>query len=393
MAIIEMFPHGPPVDLDPTAPNASQSAPAATSSGTRTEAVTQRASELARDGAVGPSHEADQPVRLATEGGETGLRVMTAPRVVLTAVAIVVLAATIAFIALRPRRPVAAPPSVGALVVSSDPQGAEILIDGAVRGTTPTSLSVAPGQHLLEVRGAETAQNMTVAITPGAQLSQHFNLDPAAKPGQLDVRATAGDQILVDGTLRGRAPLTVLNLRPGSHVVEVRSGAQSVRHSVTVQSDVTSTLFVATVSNPPVPASASAGWLSIAVPFEVELFEGGRLVGNSRSGRILLPAGRHELDIVSVPLGLQVRKVVDIEPAGTFVLPIEVPNGTLNINAAPWAEVFLDGRPLGETPLAHVSASAGRHEVILKHPQLGERTVTVDVPSGALRRVSVDLSK
>ena len=96
-----------------------------------------------------------------------------------------------------------------------------------------------------------------------------------------------------------------------------------------------------------------------------------------------------------------------INDAGTAATPIvtgradarpgraaaAVPSGTVNINAVPWASVFIDGRPVGDTPLAQIAVSAGTHEVIFKHPELGQRTVKVVVLSGNAARVSADLRK
>jgi hypothetical protein len=70
-----------------------------------------------------------------------------------------------------------------------------------------------------------------------------------------------------------------------------------------------------------------------------------------------------------------------------------LPSGTVNINAVPWASVFIDGKPVGDTPLGNIAVSAGTHDVIFKHPELGQRTVKVVVLSGNAARVSADLRK
>jgi hypothetical protein len=38
------------------------------------------------------------------------------------------------------------------------------------------------------------------------------------------------------------------------------------------------------------------------------------------------------------------------------------------VNATPWAEIQLDGRSLGQTPLGEVTLSPGRHRVTAKMP-------------------------
>ena len=70
-----------------------------------------------------------------------------------------------------------------------------------------------------------------------------------------------------------------------------------------------------------------------------------------------------------------------------------MPNGVLSINAQPWAEVFVDGERVGETPIGNLSRRIGTHEVIFKHPDLGERRETVVITVGKPARIGVDLRK
>jgi len=51
---------------------------------------------------------------------------------------------------------------------------------------------------------------------------------------------------------------------------------------------------------------------------------------------------------------------------------------------APWANVFLEGRRLGTTPLIRVALPPGRHVRTLKNPELGTQTsYVVDIKPGA----------
>jgi serine/threonine-protein kinase len=65
----------------------------------------------------------------------------------------------------------------------------------------------------------------------------------------------------------------------------------------------------------------------------------------------------------------------------------------VSINAQPWAQVWIDGNLIGETPLANLTVSAGEHEIIFRHPQLGERRETTIVKSGVQTRISATLTK
>jgi serine/threonine-protein kinase len=67
------------------------------------------------------------------------------------------------------------------------------------------------------------------------------------------------------------------------------------------------------------------------------------------------------------------------------------PKGSLAVNALPWAEVSIDGERVGETPIGGISVPIGTHDVIFRHPELGERRTTATVTTGAAARVSMDM--
>ena len=59
----------------------------------------------------------------------------------------------------------------------------------------------------------------------------------------------------------------------------------------------------------------------------------------------------------------------------------------------PWALAFVDGAPAGETPIANMQVPIGPHEILLRHPQLGERRASVTVTSRETAKVGVDLER
>ena len=61
------------------------------------------------------------------------------------------------------------------------------------------------------------------------------------------------------------------------------------------------------------------------------------------------------------------------------------------LNATPWAEVWVDGERIGETPLGNVPVPIGAHEIVFRHPDLGERRAYATVAVGGPTRVGVDL--
>ena len=140
-------------------------------------------------------------------------------------------------------------------------------------------------------------------------------------------------------------------------------------------------------------ADAAAGWVTFKTPIELQIFEAKRLVGSTAVDRVMLPAGRHELELVNTEL--EVRRPVTVQVgAGTTVTPtVDLPNGSLSLNALPWAEVTIDGRAVGTTPLGNLTVPIGTYEIVWRHPQLGERRRTVKIPATTPVRVGVDLNQ
>lgn len=81
-------------------------------------------------------------------------------------------------------------------------------------------------------------------------------------------------------------------------------------------------------------------------------------------------------------------------PAAKEPKPAAGTMGSVAFRIRPWAEVVVDGRPLGITPLAPVELPAGRHVVVLRNKELGtERRVIADVPANGIFTLRVDLFK
>ena len=100
---------------------------------------------------------------------------------------------------------------------------------------------------------------------------------------------------------------------------------------------------------------------------------------------------RGKFELVNETLGYRATRSIQVPPGKVSAVSLEMPQGTININAAPWAEVFVDGRRAGETPIGNLSLPIGPHEILFRHPQLGEKRQAVSVTLNAPVRLSVDM--
>jgi hypothetical protein len=265
-------------------------------------------------------------------------------------------------------------------------------VDGEPRGVTPVTLALDVGAHIVELSGAGEPRSIPVTIVAGTQASQYVELQKGGpSSGQLEVRTDpAGARVTLDGVSRGTAPLTLGDLTPGAHTVMLAGEVGSAKHEVTIEAGVTAVLVSALTAPQSGPVS---GWISVSAPFDMQLFENGRLLGNSQTERIMVPAGRHEIEIVNIPLGYRVVRPVQVAAGKVLAIAVDLPQQRISLNAVPWAEVWIDGEKAGETPIGNKSVSVGPHEVVFRHPELGEQRHAITVTAIEPARLSVDMRK
>jgi len=216
---------------------------------------------------------------------------------------------------------------------------------------------------------------------------------PAAAPAASTVvieSPAAGDTVLVDGKPAGTTPLKLA----------VSSGTRAIRLiPAVVSASIVSTPSVAAASDQAekdrqalaaITAAAAqqrSGGVRINSPIELKVLGGDRVLGTTADGPIVTTAGTHQLDFMNSALGFRVHQAVTIRAGVLTAMTVTPPMGRLSINAEPWAQVTIDDKPIGDTPLANVAVTLGEHEVLFRHPQLGERRETVVVRADAPARV------
>jgi hypothetical protein len=210
-----------------------------------------------------------------------------------------------------------------------------------------------------------------------------------------------GAEVLVDGRSAGVTPL---ELKVGSRTRSIRVLSHEASPPAVTTPEVLPAVEEPRAPRTNVDARAPdnlraavrpqrSGGVKVSSPFEIHVLEGERLLGSSAEGPVVTTAGRHEFDLVNSTLGYRSRRVVEIKPGQIVSLAVTPPNGTVSINAVPWADVWIDGNSLGQTPLGNVSVSLGEHEIVFRHPELGERREKALVRSDRLTRVSANFQR
>jgi hypothetical protein len=289
-----------------------------------------------------------------------------------------------------------ASPGAGSLTVETTPAGVEVSIAGAVVGRTPLTISLAPGTYAVQVGTGNARRELTVnmvsrgSVVHQLELAPQAPVAPAKASGSLHVQTDLPRMsVQVDGVDRGNAPLTIDSLQAGEHQVLVRGDGRTLRRTVNVKAGETFALVISPIE----PSTAGPGWLSVSSPVPMKLRENGQLIGTTETEKLMLPSGEHEIEFANDDLGYQTVKKVTVTAGKTAVTTVEVPTAPLNLNALPWAEVWVDGQRIGETPIANLSTRIGTHDVVFRHPQFGERKESVVVTLRQPARLGVDMRR
>jgi hypothetical protein len=282
------------------------------------------------------------------------------------------------------------PPVVGVVQVSSNPPGAQVFINDEPRGVTPLRVTMPPGEYTLQLRNNTVTRVLPLTVEANATVQPFVDLVPSlASSGRLEITSDPpGARVLVDGTSRGVTPLVLAAIPAGQHRVVVTDGTATVNRIVNVTAGGTVNVAAAMT-----PSGATGGWITLKTPFEMQIFDDGRLVGTTSSERIMLPVGTHNLELRAPAYEFRGEVRAQVEAGRTVDVPVTLPNGSLSISAVPWADVWVDGQPVGQTPLGHIAVQIGEHDVVWKHPQLGERKQRVRVTTHTATRAGVDFGR
>jgi len=234
-----------------------------------------------------------------------------------------------------------------------------------------TSWFVAMAKHL--------TPTVVAVAPPPAAVQPAAPAGPPKRVGRLLVESTpSGAAVFLNGTLRGESPLTLEDVPVGTHklvlesrqgtvsrVVEIRSGRRTIANEVIMP-----------------------GWLAIFCRIPLKVYVAGKQMGSTSDGRLMLAAGRYEVTLVSEHFNFRETKTFDIQPGVATPYTVPLPTGTVQVNAPPGTEVWVESEPVGQAPLGELQVPIGTREIVARHPDFGERRNMVEVRHGQTTTVT-----
>jgi hypothetical protein len=189
---------------------------------------------------------------------------------------------------------------MGAIRVTTDPDGAEVHVDGVLRGTSPLTVdSLAQGTHTVLVRDKSGSVQRTVRVRPDETADATVQI----RPGWLAVFAPVKLEILENGRSIGSTERGRILVSPGPHTIEVASQAMGFRESRQV--DIKPGEVVALTIQMPTAT------LEIVAPADSEILVDGKSVGQAPLDPLQVQVGTREITMRHATLGER-RQVISV---------------------------------------------------------------------------------
>jgi eukaryotic-like serine/threonine-protein kinase len=257
-------------------------------------------------------------------------------------------------------------PKTALLHMTSKPQGAEIYVDDALKGTAPKDLEVAPGGHAVRMAmpGHESWEQK-VQVEAAREYPLPGELKPL--PSQALLRLTSspdGADVYVDGISRGKTPANV-EIPLGEHAIRMALSGYADWDGKALLEEAREYPMLAELKALPrqallkldsIPAGAEVSVDEISqgtAPISLELALGSHLV------RMTLP-GYSDWE-----QQIELRESKEYPLISPQLKPLPK-IAFLSVTSAPaGARVSVDGKAMGETPFSRLELPPGEYKVRL----------------------------
>jgi formylglycine-generating enzyme required for sulfatase activity len=276
----------------------------------------------------------------------------------------------------------------GHLDITTNPAGAEILVDDQPRGTSPTTITpLKAGKHQLTIRAPRYFPFQSSIDIEGMDRTQQYHADLKPAWGHVQLNTSpSGATVKIGTELRGTTPLTTELLSEGETVAVSLEGFKSWQKTLAVEAGETKVI-------PEISLTPSDGIVKLSsVPSGATVTVDGEYRGITPLTLGIDANGEHDFSLFLN--GYQTRKEsISLAPGETKSLniPLTANRGDIRIMATPSdAAIWIDGTPRGKTPQTF-SLPARPHRIEIKKNGYASQTRTVTPQPKLDQLVSVKL--
>jgi serine/threonine-protein kinase len=271
--------------------------------------------------------------------------------------------------------------------VSAEGAGVKLFIDGKEIGPLPQELKdLSPGEHQLKLESNgrfETYEEKVTVVADQMKLVGPLKLKVLRGTAVIEAgnNADGAKVLLVTGREKRQIPKLPykvdIDTSRGYQIVATKKGFDTLTLPVSFEAGNDQRQF--TIELQREGEAASAGGTEVATTNNATVATT-KSATTSSDGRKARTTTSSTSSTTSTTSTSSASSTSSAAAAG---------QGTLNINSIPQSNVLLDGRPLGKTPKAGVSVSAGSHTVVFIHPEHGRKQVVVTVIPGRTATAAV----
>jgi hypothetical protein len=256
--------------------------------------------------------------------------------------------------------------------VKSTPSGASVFLDDKkMNGSTPIEIpDVSAGDaHKIIVKKKGYANGVqTVTLKPGERKEVEVALKPLLGEVRISSDPSGARVYLDDRDMVRKTPTRLSGLSPGTYQLRLKKEGYKVwADKVVVRASEALDL-------PRVKLQKAFGRLNLHVSPWAHVYHKGKKLGTTPLANIPFQVGTHKLVLKNPRLKIEKEVSVTIvaDKINTKTVDLmEGIKGKLKIKVIPWADVYVDGKRKGTTPLKPLELAAGEHTVLVQNRRLG----------------------
>ena len=285
------------------------------------------------------------------------------------------------------------------VVVRSTPPDASVFLDGKqVRGSTPVEIPdiSADDAHKITVKKkGYRSVVQTVTLEPGERKEVQVALKPLF--GEIRVSSEPpGAEVYLNGKdMALKTPTCLSRLSPGKYKVTLKKkGYKAWEDEVSLGDS-------GPLDLPKVKLQKAFGRLNLSSSPWTFVYYMGKEIGTTPLANIRFQEGTHRLILKNPRLHIEEEVTVTIVAGKVTIRSIDITGaikgklqGQLKIRVAPWADVYVDGKLKGTTPLKPLELMAGEHTVLVKNEKLAkQRSFRIIIKPNQVHSLDVNLLK
>ena len=238
------------------------------------------------------------------------------------------------------------------LEVESTPVGASLFVDNDLVGRTPVSTKIAAGTYSLRLEHPDyQKKTVMVRIESGEQSVKRIDLDPLYI---LEIPGNPPDALVkIDGSFQGKTPTTITWEKQTCELVIEKEGWSTYRKNLVL--DPGKNVIEFSLDRASVRLSVRTD------PDEAQVYLDGEFVGKTPFQETVSPGAR-TLRVQKEGYRAEEERVDLRSDANLTYTLRESQTIQIKLSAHPWAEVFIDGKSIGNIPpIKEISITVGPH--------------------------------